>query len=89
MELPTQVVLRVGESYVLRLKGLGAAEHMWRYEINGPGDVVKVSLEMAGPEPRSDEVAQQGALGHPVGLHGMSSYSIHKPFCFQCSGGRT
>ncbi len=55
MELPTQVALRVGETHVLRLKGLGAAGYTWQYSINGPGDVVSVSLEMAGPEPRSDE----------------------------------
>ena len=53
MELPTQVKLMVGDTYVLRLKGLGAAGYMWQYSINGPGDVVSVSLEMVGPEPRS------------------------------------
>ncbi len=53
MEQPTQVALRVGETYVLRLKGLGAAGYLWQYSIHGPGDVISVSLEMAGPEPRS------------------------------------
>ena len=55
MELPAQVTLRVGETYVFKLKGLGAAGYMWQYSINGPGDVVSVSLEMAGPEPRSGD----------------------------------
>jgi predicted secreted protein len=55
MEQPSQVTLRVGETYVLRLKGLGAAGYVWQYSINGPGDMVSVSLEMAGPEPRSDD----------------------------------
>ena len=57
MELPAQVALRVGETYVLRLKGLGAAGYMWQYSINGPGDVVSVSLEMAGPEPQRDDAS--------------------------------
>ena len=54
MELPTQVALRVGETYVLRLKGFGATGYQWQYSIKGPGDVVSVSLEMVGPEPRSE-----------------------------------
>jgi len=55
MELPAQAALRVGETYVLRLKGLGAAGYLWQYSINDPGDVVSVSLEMAGPEPPSGD----------------------------------
>ena len=57
MEVPVQVALRVGELCVLRLKGFGAAGYMWQYSINGPGDVVSVSLEMAGPEPQRDDAS--------------------------------
>ncbi len=55
MEQPTQVTLRVGETYVLRLKGLGAAGYLWQYSIHGPGDVISVSLGLAGPEPQSSD----------------------------------
>ena len=57
MELPAQVAFRVGETCVLRLKGFGAAGYLWQYSITGSGDVVSVSLEMAGPEPRSDDAS--------------------------------
>ncbi len=55
MELPAQVALRVGETYGLRLKGFGAAGYAWQYSIENSGDVVSVSLEMAGPEPQSED----------------------------------
>jgi predicted secreted protein len=55
MQLPAQVTLRVGETYVLRLKGLGAAGYVWQYSLNGPGDMVSLSLEVAGPESGSDD----------------------------------
>lgn len=55
MELPAQVALRVGETYVFRLKGLGAAGYLWQYSIHGPGDVISVSLGSAGPEPQSGD----------------------------------
>jgi predicted secreted protein len=51
LELPIQLSLKVGETRAIRLKGRGAAGFVWRYSIDGPEDVVNISLDVVGPEP--------------------------------------
>jgi predicted secreted protein len=47
MDIPTRIDLKVGETYVLRLKGLGSAGYTWDYSIDGNDKVVTVSRETA------------------------------------------
>jgi len=48
MEVPTSINLRIGQKYVLRLKGLGSAGYTWNYNVDGNDKVVSISREMAG-----------------------------------------
>ena len=43
--MPSKIELNVGEKYILRLKGLGAAGYNWEYNIKETGKVVSVSSE--------------------------------------------
>jgi predicted secreted protein len=45
MDVPTSINLKVGEKYVLRLKGLGSAGYTWNYSIDGNDKVVSISKE--------------------------------------------
>ena len=43
--MPAKLELSVGEKYVFRLKGLGAAGYNWEHSIEETGKVVSVSSE--------------------------------------------
>lgn len=43
MEIPTRIALRVGETYTLKLPGLGTAGYLWTHEVIGNSDFVNVS----------------------------------------------
>jgi predicted secreted protein len=60
MELPTEIELRVGEKYELRLKGLGAAGYKWEYSIEEIGKVVNVSIEFVGDKKRTTGILPAG-----------------------------
>lgn len=47
----TQITLRTGETYVLRLQSRGSAGYSWGYELSGNGGVVEVSIRGAGDPP--------------------------------------
>lgn len=47
MELPAKIDLKVGETYTLRLPGLGAAGYLWTYDIAGDRNLIDVSQTTA------------------------------------------
>ncbi|WP_019500700.1 protease inhibitor I42 family protein [Pseudanabaena sp. PCC 6802] len=54
MEVPSNLTLKIGETYTLRLPGLGTAGYRWSYEIEGNAtsiDVSKVEAEYQQPLP--------------------------------------
>lgn len=53
MEIPSQIDLRIGESYTLRLKGIAGAGDSWSCRINGGEDIVRVFASTSTP-PRTD-----------------------------------
>lgn len=55
MEVPTKIELKVGETYTLRLPGLGAAGYLWTYAIEGSNNLVDVSKGTADDAPSTDE----------------------------------
>jgi predicted secreted protein len=48
MNVPTRINLKVGEKYVLSLKGLGSAGYTWNYSVDRNDKVVSISRETAG-----------------------------------------
>jgi predicted secreted protein len=52
---PTRIELKVGETYMLRLPGLGAAGYVWTYAIEGNNNLVDVSHGRADDAPSTDE----------------------------------
>jgi predicted secreted protein len=40
-----EVRLRVGEKHTIRLKGLGSAGYQWNLSLQGPGDLLRWTLE--------------------------------------------
>jgi predicted secreted protein len=47
MRTPTQIELKVGEEYTLRLTGLGSAGYMWGYTLTDDDKAVRVSAPPA------------------------------------------
>lgn len=43
MEVPPTLALKIGETYTLRLPGLGTAGYSWSYEIEGNATLIEVS----------------------------------------------
>jgi predicted secreted protein len=54
VEIPTRIELKVGERYVLKLQGLGAAGYTWEYAVEGVGNVVAVSKETSDAPPQTE-----------------------------------
>jgi hypothetical protein len=72
LDLPSELVLEVGENATFRLAGHGSAGYLWTARAGGPVGVVRVSVEGAPAPPRPlgesrggsvDEVLTVGALG--------------------------
>ncbi|GET35464.1 protease inhibitor I42 family protein [Microseira wollei] len=47
MELPAKIDLKVGETYTLRLPGLGAAGYLWTYDIAWDSNLIDISQTTA------------------------------------------
>ena len=43
MDVSKKIILRVGDTYTLRLPGLGVAGYVWTYKVVGNTDLVDVS----------------------------------------------
>jgi predicted secreted protein len=54
LEIPTRIELKVGERYVLKLQGLGAAGYTWEYTVEGIGKVVAVSKDRSDASPQTE-----------------------------------
>lgn len=55
MEVPKRITLRVGETYTLKLPGLGAAGYVWIHKVVGNTDLVDVSTMTAESSQLDDE----------------------------------
>lgn len=55
VDIPTQIVLKVNETRRLRLKGLGAAGYTWHHSINGPADVIFISLGLTDDKSEDEQ----------------------------------
>ena len=66
MEVPSRLELKVGESYILKLKGMAAAGYIWSYTVEKNDDQVTVS--------QSASAAANG------GDNTRSSYSLDEVF---------
>lgn len=53
MEIPNKIELKVGESYTLRLKGMGSAGYTWEYAVNGDTRAINVLHETVGERPEA------------------------------------
>ena len=63
MNSSAHIILKVGESYTLRLQGLGAAGYVWEYSMEGTEKIVAV---LAGASEEFTEAvnAESPAPGH-------------------------
>ena len=46
-DMTARIVLKVGEEYNFSLEGLGSAGYSWTFRLDGPSDVVSVSMTAA------------------------------------------
>jgi hypothetical protein len=46
-DVPSEVVVRVGEEVMLRLPGLAGAGYRWESQVDGDADTVAISLSLA------------------------------------------
>lgn len=46
MATTEEISLRVGKSYIVRLKGLTTAGYVWEYQVDGPEGVVRITNEL-------------------------------------------
>jgi predicted secreted protein len=76
MELPAKIDLKVGETYTLKLPGLGTAGYQWTYDIGGDRNLIDVSQTTA----KSSEFPAVGSSMDRVFILGglaMGQVTIH------------
>jgi predicted secreted protein len=54
VEVPARIELSVGETYTLKLPGLGAAGYIWTYEVIANSDLINVSVATVRTAQSSD-----------------------------------
>jgi predicted secreted protein len=72
MDVPQRITLKEGQTFVLRLQGLGSAGYTWNYSVDENDKVVSVSRAMAGGPTRA-----------PAGGPPPDAYSLDDLFTIQ------
>ncbi|WP_160312508.1 protease inhibitor I42 family protein [Caballeronia mineralivorans] len=61
--MPTEIVLRPGETYALPLQGRGSSGYTWSYTVSGDRNAVEVRIEGLSEPPRlSDDRPAAGSV---------------------------
>jgi predicted secreted protein len=69
--VPAKIELKVGEKYIFRLKGLGAAGYNWEYSIDEMGKVVSVSSEFVDDEKKAGPLRPGHSLDMLITIQAM------------------
>jgi Chagasin family peptidase inhibitor I42 len=76
LDLPSKLVLTVGEKAAVRLVGHGSAGYLWTAQVGEPGGVVGVSLETAPAQPRPSGELWGGSVDELLAIQALRSGSV-------------
>lgn len=66
MDVPTTILLKVGEVQTIRLQSLGTAGYVWNCTVEGNTTAIAVTLERAGQPPQSEAPVVVGSSSDEV-----------------------
>jgi hypothetical protein len=73
LDLPSELVLTVGERATVRLAGHGSAGYLWTAHVSEPGGVADVSVEAATAEPRPPGELRGGSVDEFLAVKALGS----------------
>ena len=79
MDLPSELVLTVGERATVRLVGHGSAGYLWTARVGEPGGVADASVEAAPAEPRPPGELRGGSIDELLAVQalGYGRVTVH------------